>query len=220
MLAFEFLELEGSVMHWARLFAVQEGRLDVFAIDLQKRLLWEGQISKWFVSDQCLPSGQAGAGDAGDGVSGLEILPQPAGSLFFPFRIAMGQQRSGGFIMVIAIIMHPDQHILPWGRAEFGKNRFDHQRRGKDLFKTILQGRTESEADEAAQRHVLRGTIEAFQMGRLDGSLTDLLNIDGMPERRQSVPIINLKHLGRTMANTHQQNPFGPGNGENRSAAL
>src|SRR6266567_3730797 len=127
-------------MDLAGRFAVQEGRFDRFAIELKQWLLGQSQIDKRLFIHQGLPGGQASAGHSSQRIGWLKALSQPGRGLFLLLGIAVGKEDAGGFVKMIAIIMHPYQDILAGSLTQFREDGFNHDRWRKNLLETILEG--------------------------------------------------------------------------------
>src|SRR5438552_13570366 len=57
-------------------------------------------------------------------------------------------------------------------------------------------------------------------MGGFDGGLADFFDVHRMAERGEGMAVVDFEDLRLTVANSQEQNPFGPGESEHGSAAL
>ena len=63
MSSFELGEGQGTVMDVARGGTIEEGGFDVFAVDVGREFVGNGDFGKRFFLGECAPRGEAGAGD-------------------------------------------------------------------------------------------------------------------------------------------------------------
>src|SRR5206468_10730997 len=105
-----------------------------------------------------------------------------------------------------AVKVQARDQVLARFNAHFRQQQLHEKRRAENLLEIGFQLRAEPEANQPTQTHVLRCSIESFEMRGIDGRLADFFNVGRMPQSGKSVAVEQFKNFGMACANAEQKN--------------